>query len=81
MAKGPKDPVTEEVQEDQPLETPRPPLLSNPINTTFSLVGDPNFVDFVDPAQVKALFGTSVDLVILQIENFYIRTYYPSRIQ
>ena len=32
----------------------------NPNNTTFSLVGDPNFVDFVDPTQVKALFGTSV---------------------
>ena len=49
MASGPKDLVLEEVQEDQPLETPGPPLVSNPINTTFSLV-DQNFVDFVDPA-------------------------------
>ena len=64
MEEGPKDPVPEEVQEDQPLETPSPPLVSNPINTTFSLVGDPNFVDFVDPTHVKALFGTSVDPLI-----------------
>ena len=28
-----------------------------------------NFVDFVDLAQVKALFGTSVDPVISQIET------------
>ena len=41
----------------------------NPINTTFSLVGDLEFVDFVDPAQVKALFGTLVDPIILQIET------------
>ena len=68
MAEGPKDPVPEEFQEDKPLETPSPPLVPNPINTTFSLVGDPNFVDFVDPAQVKALFGMSVDPVISQIE-------------
>ena len=69
MAEGRKDPIPEEVQEDHPLETPSPPLVSNPINTTFSLVGDPNFVDFVDPAQVKALFGTSIDTVISQIET------------
>ena len=54
---------------DQPLETPSPPLVSNPINTNFSLVGDTNFVDFVDPTQVKSLFGTSVDPVISQIET------------
>ena len=59
LAEGPKDPILEEVQEDQPLETHGPPLVSNPINTTFSLVGDPNFVDFVDPSQVKALFSRS----------------------
>ena len=41
----------------------------NPNNTTFSLVGDPNFIDFVDLAQVKSLFGTSVDPVISQIET------------
>ena len=69
LVEGPKDLVPEEVQEDKPLETFIPPLVLNPINTTFSLVGDPNFVDFVDLAQVKALFGTSVDPVIPQIEN------------
>ena len=68
MVEGPKDPIPKEVQEDQPLETPISPLVSNPINKTFSLIGDPNFVDFVDPAQVKSLFGTSVDLVISQME-------------
>ena len=67
MEGDPKDPVPEEFQEDQPLETLGPPLVSNPINTTFSLVGDPNFVDFVDPTQVKSLFGTSVDPVISKI--------------
>ena len=55
--------IPKEVQEDQPLETPIPPLVPNPINKTFSLVGDPNFVDFVDPTQVKALSGTSVDQI------------------
>ena len=69
LAESRKDLVHEEVQEDQPLETPSPPLVSNPINTSLSLVGDPNFVDFVDPAQVKALFGTSIDPVISQIET------------
>ena len=69
LAEGPKDPVPEEVQVDQPLETSNPPLVLNPINTTCSLVGDPNFVEFVDLAQVKALFGTSVDPVISQIET------------
>ena len=69
MAEGPKDLIPKEFQEDQPLETSNPPLVSNPINTTFSLVGDLNFVDFVDPAQVKALFGTSIDPIISQIET------------
>ena len=69
LVEGPQDPIPEEVQEDQPLETPSAPLVSNPINTTFSLVGDTNFVDFVDPAQVKALFGTLVDPFISQIET------------
>ena len=69
MEEAPKDPVLEEVQVDQPLETFSPPLVSNPINTTFSLVGDLNFVDFVDLAQVKYLFGTSLDPVISQIET------------
>ena len=34
LVEGPKDPIPEEVQEDQPLETSSPPLVSNPINTT-----------------------------------------------
>ena len=74
---GPKDLIPEEVQEDQPLQTSIPPLVSNPINTTFSLVGDPNFVDFVDPAQVKALFGTSIDPVISQIQTSTIEPTIP----
>ena len=69
LEEGTKDPVPEEFQQYQPLETPIPPLVSNPINTTFSLVGDPSFVVFVDPTQVKSLFGTSVDLFISQIET------------
>ena len=69
MAEGPKDPYPKEVQEDQPLETFSPPLVSNPINTTFSLAGDLDFVDFVDPVQVKSLFGNSVDPVISQIKK------------
>ena len=77
MAGGPKDLIPEEVQVDQPLETSSPPLVSNPINTTFSLVGDPNFVDFVDPAQAKSLFGTSVDPVISQIETSTVEPTFP----
>ena len=69
LTRVPKDPIPEEVQEDQPLETSSPPLVSNPINTTFSLVGDLNFIEFVDLAQVKSLFGTLVDPVISQIET------------
>ena len=49
LEKGPKDPISEEIQEDQPLEISNPPLVLNPNNTTFSLVGDLNFVDFFDP--------------------------------
>ena len=69
LAEGPKDPVPEKVQVDQPLETPSPPLVPNPINTTFSIVGDLNFVNFVNLAQLKALFGTLVDPVISHIET------------
>ena len=69
MAGGPNDIISEEIQEDQPLETSNPPLVLNPNSTTFSLVGDLNFIDFVDPAQVKALFGNSIDPVISQIET------------
>ena len=61
---SPKDPIAEEIQEGQPLETLNPPLVQKPNNTTFSLVGDPNFVDFIDPAQVQALFGGSTNTII-----------------
>ena len=44
LEEGPKDPISKEAQVDQPLETFSPPLVSNPINTTFSLVGDLNFI-------------------------------------
>ena len=47
LAGGPKDLISEEIQEDHPLETSNPPLVLNPNNTTFSLVGDPNSIDFV----------------------------------
>ena len=77
MAEGPKYPIPEEVQEDQPLETLIPPLVSNPSNTTFSLVEDLNFVDFVDPAQVKSLFGTLVDPFIFQIETSIVEPTIP----
>ena len=77
LVEGPKDPILEEVQVDQPLETSSPPLVSNPINTTFSLVGDPNSIDFVDLVQVKALSGTSVDPVITQIETSTIEPTIP----
>ena len=69
MVGVPKDLIPEEVKEDQPLEISNPPLVLNSNNTTFSLVGDSNFIEFVDPAQVKALFGIFVDPVISQIET------------
>ena len=50
MVGSPKDCNAEEIKEGQPLETLKPPLVQNPNNTTFSLVGDPNFVDLIDPA-------------------------------
>ena len=69
MAIGPKDPISEEVQEGQPLEILNPPLVHKPNKTTFSLVGDPKFVVFIDPSQVQALFGGSTNPVISQIET------------
>ena len=77
MAGGPNDIISEEIQEDQPLGRSNPPLVLNPNNTTFSLVGDPNFVDFVDPTQVKSLFGNFVDLVISQIERSIVEPTIP----
>ena len=52
LARSPKDPIAEEIQEGQPLETLNPPLVQKPNDTTFSLVGDPNFINFIDPPQV-----------------------------
>ena len=72
-----KDLILEEVQEDQPLEISNPPLVLNPNNTTFSLVGDPNFVDFVDPSQVKYLFGTFIDPVISQTKTYTVEPTIP----
>ena len=40
-------------------------------------MGDPNFIDFVDPAQVKSLFGTSIDPVISQIETYTVEPTIP----
>ena len=77
MKGGPKDPIPEEVQEDQPLEISNTPLVLNPINITFSLVGDPNFVDFVDPDQVKTLFGNPIDIIISQIETSRVEPTFP----
>ena len=63
MEEGPKDLVPKEVQEYQPLETPSPPLVPNPINTTFSLVGDSNFVEFVDPAHIRGYLRSKMGLL------------------
>ena len=51
------------------MEILNPPLVQKPNNTTFSIVGDPNFINFIDPAQVQALFGISTNTVISQIET------------
>ena len=77
FAGGPKDLISEEIQEDQPLEMYNPQLVLNPNNTTFSLVGDPYFIDFVDPTQVKALFGSSIDPIISQIETSMVELTIP----
>ena len=51
------------------MEILNPPLVQKPNNRTFSLVGDPNFFYFVDPARVQTLFGGSKNTVISQIET------------
>ena len=51
------------------MEILNPPLVHKPNDTTFSLVGDPNFINFIDPAQVQALFGSSTNTFISQIET------------
>ena len=74
---GPKDLISEEIQEDQPLEISNPPLVLNLNNTTFSLVGDPNFIEFVDPVLVKDLFGNLMDTIISQIETSIVEPTLP----
>ena len=44
---------------------------------TFSQVGSPDFIDVVDPEQVKDLFGNPLDTVISQIETSTIETTLP----
>ena len=51
------------------MEILNPPLVQKPHDTNFSLVGDPNFVNFIDLSQVQALFGNSKNTVISQIET------------
>ena len=55
-----EDIILEKKIRDQLLKTSKNP------NATSSLVGDPNFVDFVNPVQVKALLKNSI---ISQIET------------
>ena len=64
-----KDLIYEEVQEGQPLQILNPPLVQKPNDTTFSLVGDPNFINFIDPAEVGDLFGSSTNIFISHIET------------
>jgi hypothetical protein len=54
-------------QEARPLEPS-----SEPTNTTFSFSppsGDSNFVDIIDPEQVNALFGSSANIIVSQVET------------
>ena len=69
MTRGHDDLISEEIQKDQPLVTSSSPLVTEPKDTTFSLVGSSNFVDLVDPEQVKAIFGNPIDIVMSQIET------------
>ena len=75
--RGPEDVIPKQIQRDQPLVTSTSPLVTQPKNTTFSLVGSPNFVYFVDPEQVKALFGNPLDIVISQIETSTVEPTFP----
>ena len=63
-----EDLILEKFSRDQLLKTSKHP------NTTSSLVGDPNLVDFVDPVQVKALLDNSV---ISQIETSKVKSNFP----
>jgi hypothetical protein len=45
---------------------------SEPTNTTFSFSppsGDSNFVDIIDPEHVNALFGSSSNIIVSQVET------------
>ena len=59
------------------METLNPLLVQKPNNKTFPLVGDPNFVDFIDPTQVQALFGRLTSTFISQIETSIIAPTIP----
>ena len=63
-----EDLILENILRDQLLKT------SNHPNTTYSLVGDSNFVDLVYPVQVKALLDNSV---ISQIETSKVESTSP----
>ena len=77
MTRGPKDLISEEIQKDQPLVTSSSPLVTKPNDMTFSLVGSLNFVDLVNPEQVKSLFGNPADTVISQIETSIVEPTLP----
>ena len=64
-----EDLILENISRDQLLKA------SNHLNAT-SLVGDPNFVEFVDPVQVKALID---NYVISQIETSKAESTFPIR--
>ena len=63
-----EDIILQKVSLDQLLKT------SKHLNATASLVGDPNFVDFVDPVQVKAPLD---DSVTSQIETSEVESTFP----
>ena len=64
LARSSKDPIPEEVQEGHPFEILNSPLVPKANDTTFSLVGDSKFVNFIDVAQVNALFGSSINTFV-----------------
>ena len=69
LTRGPEHLIPGEIHKDQPLVTSSSPLVTKPKDTTFSLVGSPNFVDLVDIEHVRYLFGNPLDTVISQIET------------
>ena len=69
MVGSSKEPISEEVREGHPFESLNPPLVPKPNDTTFLLVRDPNFFNFIDPTKVNSLFGSSIITVVSQIET------------